>query len=292
MQSVTNDYLQISVKQIGAELCSIVSKKSGKEYMWNADPMIWGSHAPVLFPIIGSLKNGEFFFENKKYSIPKHGFVRNNKNLIVDKSKADRLEYSIKYNEESLKIYPFQFEFYVRYILKDNFIIVEHEVKNLSQISPMYFSIGGHAAFKCPVNTQEKFSDYYLEFEKEELIDTWELQSDGLISPNKHPLFLNNRQLSLYKNIFDNGALIIKHLNSKKIYLKSRKSNQVLIVEYPEFNNLAIWAMPGAQFVCIEPWLGLPDNYDTNQDFTQKEGILMLGQNERFKASYTITIKE
>lgn len=292
MHTIKNNSLQISVKNVGAELCSIKSLKSGKEYMWDANSKFWGSHAPVLFPIIGSLKNGEFLFETKKYSVPKHGLIRNNNNLKIDATKSNRLEYSFKFNDESLKLYPFQFEFFVRYILTDNTISVEHEVINHSHDMAMYFSLGGHPAFKCPINSDEQYSDYYLEFEKEEFLDTWELQSDGLIGPKKHPLLMNNRQLSLDEKIFNNGALIIKNLNSKIISLKSRKTNQVLMVDYREFSNLALWAIPGAQFICIEPWLGLPDNYNTNQDFIIKEGNIKLNHNKRFKASYTITIME
>ena len=292
MHTIKNNSLQISVKKLGAELCSIKSFTSGKEYMWDADPQYWGSYAPVLFPIIGSLKNGEFIFENKKYAVPKHGMIRNNKSLKIDATKSDRIEYSYKYDDESLKLYPFKFEFFVRYILVHNSIVVEHEVINHSLDNAMYFSLGGHPAFKCPINKNENYSDYYLEFDKVELIDTWELQSDGLIGPNKYPLLINSRQLSLNDSIFNKGAIIIKHLNSKKIYLKSRKSDQVLSVEYPDFTSLAFWAIPGAQFVCIEPWIGLPDNYNSNQDFTHKEGNVKLEQKKRFKASYTINIKE
>lgn len=292
MHTIKNNYLQISVKHIGAELCSIKSLLSGKEYMWNANPKYWGSHAPVLFPIIGSLKNGEFLFENVKYSIPKHGLIRNNKELTVDATKCDRLIYSLKYNEKSLKLYPFKFEFHVSYILEENSIVIEHEVINHSDDNPMYFSVGGHAAFKCPINSNEEYSDYYLEFEKNERVETWDLQQDGLLGPNKRSLLKDKNKLVLTKELFEKGALIIKEHKSRKVYLKSKKSKQILLIEYPDFSNLAIWAIPGASFVCIEPWIGLPDNYDTNQDFTLKEGNIKLEKKKKFKASYTITIVE
>ena len=218
--------------------------------------------------------------------------IRNNRNLKVNANKAGRLEYSLKYDDQSLKSFPFQFEFCVRYIFVGNLIVVEHEVINHSHDSAMYFSLGGHPTFKCPINRNKHYSDYFLEFEKEERIDVWELLFNGLIGPNKSELAINNRCLDLNENIFNDGALIVKHLNSKIIKLRSRKTNQVITVAYSDFSSLALWAIPGAQFVCIEPWIGLPDNYDTNQDFILKEGNVKLEQKKSFKASYTITIEE
>lgn len=290
MQTIQNTSLRIQIQDKGAELCSIVSLKNGKEYMWSADPTIWGSYSPVLFPIIGALKNGEYFFKNKRYSIPKHGFIRNNENLIFKQISNNCIEYSLKYNEESLKNYPFQFEFNIRFRLIDNSILVEHEVINHSSEDEMYFSLGGHPAFKCPFNENEIYEDYYLEFEKIENCRTWEVLPTGLINSTTHTLLENTNQLSLHKNLFDNDALILKEHNSKKVSLKSRKSNDSITIIYKDFHYLGIWAKPAANFICIEPWLGISDSYDTDQNFETKEGIVKLAADSRFQASYTIII--
>ena len=292
MLTIKNNFLQISVKKTGAELCSILSLNSGKEYMWNADPKFWGSHAPVLFPIIGSLKNGSFYYENKQYSVPKHGLIRNNNKLKVNATKTDRLEFSLMYDDESLKLYPFYFEFKVSYILSEKSVVVDHEVINHSLDTPMYFSLGGHPAFNCPINADESYSDYYLEFELDEDIDAWKIQKDGLLGPNKQPLTIDHRKWSITENMFDGGALIIKHLKSKKIMLKSKKSDQVLSIDFTDFSNLALWAIPNAPFICIEPWIGLPDTYDSDQQLLHKEGIIKLEPKKCYNASYTITIKD
>lgn len=290
MQTIQNTSLRIQIQDKGAELCSIVSLKNGKEYMWSADPTIWGSYSPVLFPIIGTLKNGEYFFKNKRYSIPKHGFIRNNENLIFKQISNNCIEYSLKYNEESLKNYPFQFEFNIRFRLIDNSILVEHEVINHSSEDEMYFSLGGHPAFKCPFNENEIYEDYYLEFEKIENCRTWEVLPTGLINSTTHTLLENTNQLSLHKNLFDNDALILKEHNSKKVSLKSRKSDDSITIIYKDFRYLGIWAKPAANFICIEPWLGISDSYDTDQNFETKEGIVKLAADSRFQASYTIII--
>lgn len=290
MRSIQNTHLKISVQDKGAELCSIVSLKKGKEYMWNADPSVWGSYAPVLFPIIGALKDGEYEYEGKKYSVPKHGFIRNNENLQFHQISANVIAYSLKYDKESLKNYPFKFEFFIRFILENNSILVEHEVINHSNTDEMYFSLGGHPAFKCPISEEEVYEDYYLEFEKIENVATWEVMSSGLINTTTRSLLENTNQLHLHKHLFDNDALILKEHNSKKVSLKSRKSTNSVIIEYQDFHYLGIWAKPGANFVCIEPWLGISDSHDTDQNFTTKEGILRLEAQKSFKASYRVIV--
>lgn len=291
MRTIQNTQLKISVQDKGAELCSIVSLKNEKEYMWHADPAIWGSYAPVLFPIIGALKNGEYLYEGKTYSVPKHGFIRNNEKLRFEQISENVIAYSLKYDEESLKKYPFKFEFFIRFILEDNSILVEHEIINHSETDEMYFSLGGHPAFKCPINEGENYEDYYLEFEKVESVPTWEVLSSGLIDSTTRPLLENTNELNLYKNLFDKDALILKEHNSKRVSLKSRKSNNSVTVEYKDFPYLGIWAKPAADFVCIEPWLGISDSHDTDQDFTTKEGVLKLEAQSNFKASFRIIIE-
>jgi galactose mutarotase-like enzyme len=292
LETLRNHILQIGFQDKGAELCSIISQRTGKEFMWNANPEIWGSYAPVLFPIIGALKDGEFIYENQRYSVPKHGFIRNNENLIFKQVSDNCLEYSLKFDEESLKSYPFEFEFFVRYILVENIITVEHEIVNHSNIEPMFFSVGGHPAFKCPLNEDEKYEDYFLEFEEVENINTWEVLSSGLINSSTKPLIENSNILQLSKSIFDNDALILKDLRSEKVSLKSKKSTTSITIEYFDFPYLGIWAKPGGQFVCIEPWLGISDSHSTNKDFTKKEGIIRLESNSNFIASYRISINE
>ena len=292
MHTVSGDLLKISVQDKGAELCSIISKKTGNEFMWNANPDVWGSYAPVLFPIIGALKDNEFLYEGKSYSVPKHGFIRNNENLKVKQISNNCLEYSLKFDDESLKFYPFEFEFIVRYRLEGNTISVEHVVLNHSEDKPLFFSVGGHPAFKCPIQDGESYEDYFLEFTEVEKVSTWEVLSNGLINTTTRSLIENSNSLPLTNTLFDNDALILKDLKSKKVSLKSNKSTVSVTLEYPDFNYLGVWAKPGGQFVCIEPWLGISDSNTTDKDFTKKEGIIRLEAKTDFKASYSIKIEE
>jgi len=290
MHTLENNKLKISVKKTGAELCNIAAFKNKKRFMWDANPDVWGSYAPNLFPIIGALKEDTYIFENKTYTLPKHGFIRHNENIKLLEQTTNSLTFGLTYSEESLKIYPFKFEFTITYTLNDNKIEVLHTVKNVDN-KTLYFSVGGHPAFKCPVFENETYDDYYLEFETTENSETHLINMDnGLISSKTKPMLNHTNKLNLFHDIFNEDALIFKDLNSRKVALKSNKNGEILNVNYEDFGYLGIWAKPNGDYVCIEPWLGIADSESTNQNFKEKEGILALEPNETFKAAYSIEI--
>lgn len=290
MYTLQNNKLKIAVKKIGAELCEITSVKNNTAFMWNADPKVWGSYAPNLFPIIGALKNNTYFFENKKYTLPKHGFVRNNVDVTLHEQTENNLTLKLFSNKALLEIYPFQFEFYITYTLSNNTIEVSHTVKN-KDTKTMYFSVGGHPAFKCPVFENENYDDYFLEFEhtensKRHLIN----MESGLISSTTKAVFDNSNQIPLKHDLFHEDALVFKDIKSKKITLKSNKNGAILSVIFNDFPFMGIWAKPNGDYICIEPWLGIADGETTNQNLKEKEGIITLETQKTFKAVYSIEI--
>jgi len=290
MYTLENRKLKIGIKKIGAELSQISSVKNINEFMWDANPAIWANHAPNLFPIIGALKEDSYRFENKKYAMTKHGFIRNNKDIAIHEKTNDSLTFKLSQNESTLKSYPFKFEFYITYKLTDNKIDIIHTVKNCDE-QRLYFSLGGHPAFKCPVYENENYEDYVLEFEHDEnsvrhLIN----METGLISSKTKPVFNNSNKIPLTHDLFNEDALIFKDLKSRKVTLKSDTYGAILSISYKEFPYLGIWAKPNGNYVCIEPWLGIADYEDTNQELKTKEGILSLEANKSFTASYTIEI--
>ena len=287
----SNSSLSAAVTKTGIELCSVKSIKTGTEYIWQANPDVWGSHAPVLFPVIGALKNGVFMFDRNTYSLPKHGIVRHSDNVMLTEQTETSLLFTLSWDKESLKHYPFKFEFQTRYSLSGSTVTIDHTVINHG-VGPMYFSLGGHPAFNCPVYDNEDYSDYYLEFEQNETASTWLLNSNGLVSSERRPILNGSNELPLHNHLFDDDALIFKNLKSNKVDLVSKTSGRILTTSYQGFPYLGIWAKPGAPFVCIEPWQGIADAADTSQDFTQKEGIMSLGAGETHKAEYSIRFHE
>lgn len=288
---IESDLLRVAINQVGAELSQLHSKTSGKEYLWDANPAVWASHAPVLFPTIGALKNNTYFYEGKSYQLPKHGFIRNNAAVEVVGQESNSVTLRLSTSETTLAVYPFEFKFLITYSVEGNKLTVAHQVVNTGTTS-LLFSLGAHPGFKCPINEGESYEDYFLEFEQKETAETWELAGDGLVSNTTIPVLTDTKTLPLHSHIFDKDALIFKNLKSRKVTLRSKKSSQSVAVDYPDFNYLGIWAKPGASFVCIEPWLGIADSFDTNQDFASKEGILRLEAGKNFQASYSVIINE
>ncbi|MFV8224520.1 aldose 1-epimerase family protein [Christiangramia aquimixticola] len=287
--TIENEYLKIRVLEKGAELCSIINKKNNREYIWQADPEVWASHAPNLFPIIGALKNGKYVFKGEEYELPKHGFIRHNENIRLKEKSETQLVFELLYSEETLKAYPFKFSFRITFILKENSLEVDHQIINLDTNS-IYFSFGGHPAFNIQHFENEEIEDYSLVFDQKMDLSTHLLNSEGLISSKTEGILDNEHKIRLNRNIFEKDALIFKNIESKKVDLVSAKNGKILSVEYSDFRDLGIWAKPGASYVCIEPWLGMADLEDTDQNLKKKEGILKLKAKNEFNASYTIKI--
>lgn len=292
MHKLYNNLLKIAVKPIGAELCEISSIKNGKQFMWHGDPEIWNGIAPNLFPIIGCLKNDQYTYNGKTYSMPKHGFYRKSDQIVLVNKTENSLTFSLKNNDGILKLFPFKFEFLITYTLTDNTLQINHTVKNLDN-KAIYFSIGGHPAFKCPVYKNENYTDYSLVFEANETAETYLLNDQNyLLTDNTRPAFSTKNSIHLTTDLFNNDALIFKDLKSRKVSLVSKTNGEILNMTFKDFNYLGIWAKPKAPYVCIEPWLGIADHENSNQDLTKKEGIIKLEIDKEFNASYSIQIHE
>ena len=287
--TLSNQKLRVSILNKGAEISEITSIENNKNYLWDGNPEIWGSYAPVLFPIIGSLKNNTCEINNRQYNIPKHGIIRHNKNLKVIEKQKTKLTLELCYSEETLLIYPFKFKFVIMFELNENTLLVSHIVENLDS-ADIFFHLGGHPAFKCPFNSNERYEDYWVEFDHIENSSVTTLTQDGLISDQTIHMLNNTTQLHLDGKMFNQDALIFKNLKSRRVTLKCSNHNESIIVDYKDFPVLALWAKPKAPFICIEPWIGCADHKHTNGIFKSKDNLIKLPKNEIFKASYSITL--
>lgn len=291
IHTISNSTLNLSVQQTGAEICSIQSVKSGKEYIWQADPDVWGSYAPVLFPIVGALKENCYTFDGKRYSMPKHGFIRYSDKLEATNNTSDRIVFKLKSDAETLAMYPFEFEFIITYQLLGNRINIMHKVIN-TDVKEMLFSLGGHPAFRCPVNTNEIFDDYFIEFEASEKASSHRLTDGGLVSDKTFLVLDNTDILPLKHSLFEKDAMIFKKLKSRKVRLRSHRSDQYITLRFSDFNFLGIWTKPHAPFVCLEPWLGITDSVNTDGNLKNKEAMIKLPVGQSFMAQYSIEINE
>ena len=288
--TLENEYLAIHVKQAGAELCGIRSQRTGLEYMWDAQPEVWANSAPVLFPVIGMMKNGGYYYKNQWYSMLRHGFARNNPNFVLTDD-THGLRFSLGHSPETLAMFPFEFRLNVNFTLHGQTVRVEHQVHNLGN-ETMYFSLGAHPAFRCPRHWGEAYSDYYLEFNQPENSARWQVGTQGLIGTKTTPFFDHTRRLMLDKELFAGDALVFKDLKSTEIALRSTQSQEVLTVQFDGFPYMGIWAKYGGNFVCIEPWQGIADSETATGLIEEKEGIIALAAGASHTATYSVRIAE
>ncbi len=289
MHNLENHLVSIKIKDIGAELCSLYEKHHDIEYIWYGDKSIWGRNAPVLFPIIGKVKDNAYKVNKKSYSLPQHGFARDCNFDLIEKTDTS-LCFELLYSKETLKIYPFKFKLQIKYELIKNILEINYKVVNLDN-DEIYFSLGAHPGFNCPLYPNENFDDYYLELEKHETLNTLCLNSEGYFNNKSKPFLMNENKISLNYDIFKEDALVFKNLKSESVTLKSTKNQRQVKVSFKDFPYLGIWTKgKDAPFVCIEPWYGHADFEDFTGEFKNKEGILKLNINEEFNAKMSIEV--
>ena len=288
MQTLKNNQLTVKINPKGAELSSLFNIENQTEYLWNADPTFWGKSSPVLFPIVGALKNDIYRFEGKEYTLPRHGFARD-REFIVEKSEENSVTFLLTYDENTLKVYPFKFEFRLIYSLENNTMSVTYSVKNIGE-NKMYFSVGGHPAFAVPLAEDTAYDDYYLEFNKTETFKRWGLTTDGLIETQPIDFLAYTNNLNLTKELFYDDAIVFKNLESTFVTLKSNKTNRQIKFDFEGFPCIGIWAKEEADFVSIEPWCGIADSLNHNQELTEKEGMNCLAIGDIFEKTWRVTI--
>jgi len=276
------------IRSLGGELASLRRLDTGIEYLWNGDPQYWSGSSPVLFPIVCALKDGKMEWKGQKYSIGNHGFVRKSEFEVVSTTESEAI-FRQSWSEETLKAYPFRYELTVRYLLAGNKLRITYQVANRGA-QPMPFQIGTHPGFRCPLTEQERFEDYYLEFERDEKLERFFLDPANTIISGKSALLPPGRRLPLTRELFSDGALVFKKVRSRKVTLRSRTSDHKVEVVSENLPALGIWQAKGAPFVCIEPWHGLADSNDFQGSFTEKELMVQLDPQKSFECFLEISV--
>jgi galactose mutarotase-like enzyme len=288
MTILENEFLKVSIDAKGAQLSSLRNKVTGTEHMWQADASVWPWHAPNLFPIVGQLINDELLVDGEKYPLKRHGFARQSEFILLE-STEESATFSLPNSEKTLEVYPYKFDFQVMYTLIENALRITYKLINRDK-KPVYFSVGGHPAFNVPFGADESYEDYYVEFETPENLETHLLSAQGTFTGETHPVATPDKKLYLTRDLFNADALVFKNLQSRMVTIKSDKHDRTLSVEFPHFNYLGLWAKPGADFLCIEPWLGCADNGTEPKDISEKEAIQKVAVGHVFEASYYISI--
>ena len=278
--SIKNSFLKASINPKGAELISL--KSANREYIWEGDPAFWGKHSPVLFPIVGTLKNNKYQYRDKEFKLSRHGFARDMVFEVLEQTES-AVVFSLKASEETLELYPFPFELQLQYVLEGHQLKICYKVFNHGSVA-MPFSLGVHPAFALPNDSKE----YALAFNHDEQLQYFLLEND-LLSDTTATIELKDQHLSLDYALFENDALVFKELNSDTVAILEN-GKPLLEVGFSGFPNLGIWTKPGAPFICIEPWFGYADTPQSNGNLFQKEGMQVLAGYEVFDCELTIQI--
>jgi galactose mutarotase-like enzyme len=279
--TLSSENYRITVDTIGAELKSF-QDPAGKEFIWNSDPAHWMRSSPLLFPTIGNVRNNKTIMKGSEYPMPKHGFCKDMEFNIFSSGK-NYATFVLISNEETLKSYPYHFELWLSYELQKNKIRMTYQVFNKSD-DPMYYHIGAHPGFMCPLETGESMVDYVLQFEKKENIKSivYDVKKLCFDSSKTYYSLENSSMIPLSAELFDHDAVYFRHTNSHEVSLINPDTQKGIHMSYPDFSSIAFWTPVGGHspFLCLEPWNGAAIFEDEDDIFCHKRDILTLKQKE------------
>lgn len=291
MQAVLeNEELKVTINYFGAELSSIVKKENNAEYMWNADEKFWKRSAPVLFPFVGSLKNKEFLYEDSAYPMGQHGFARDMEFSLVSND-GKQAWFSLSSDDTTYEKYPFAFTLEIGYLLTGHTLKVIWKVVNEDE-KPMYFSIGGHPAFMCPLNGEGKQTDYFIAFDTDKDLTYSKLSENGLVYKKDNVLPTNGGTMQVTEHLFDEDALVVEGNQAHRVSLCKPDGKPYLTVSF-DAPLFGLWspAKKGAPFICIEPWYGRCDSEEFTGTLEEREYGHCLDARENFEAAYDIIVE-
>lgn len=288
LYTLKNNSAMLQIDSLGAEIKSF-KDVFGTEYMWSGDPAYWKRTAPVLFPIVGSLRNKTTVIDGQPYTMGQHGFARDMEFRVLYQSET-RIVFCLKSNAETKKMYPYEFDLLITYTLEGSSYTCKYEVVNMDDRS-IYFALGAHPGFNCPVVPGEPFENYQIEFGEPQTADCPYVQDNGVIAFHKRRRVIENAKvIPLNRELFAHDALIFDSLTSKTVRIVSRTTGRGVEMDFNGFDYLGIWQprTDSTPFVCLEPWVGIADCDDSDGVYEHKRGIRRLEKSESFTVAYTL----
>jgi galactose mutarotase-like enzyme len=302
MSFLENDRLKVEVSAFGAELHSVYNKSTGFEYLWHGDKSYWGRRSPVLFPIVGKVWNGRMKYCGAEYALSQHGFARDCEFAKLDESQLSRLllkrdgdvqkcGFVLYSNEETKKLYPFDFALYIIYCLIDNCLEVNWIVENRTE-GDMYFQIGAHPAFNYRNFDEDAEFQGYMKFDRVGKLSLTTLECGGYAARERREIEVSPDGIVINKSTFAGDALVFeKQLN--RVTLCDRNGEAYVEVEF-DAPVVGLWSpakIGYAPFMCIEPWYGRCDDSNFDGDYNEKPYINYLKEGESFRSTYKIILK-
>ncbi len=281
---IKNNRMSLTVSEHGAEITSI--QLDGAERMWGADPAFWGRTAPVLFPIVGALKDNTYRYAGGTYTMGQHGFARDMDFTLTDQTE-DKLEFTLSDNEETYEKYPFHFQLQITYEVFQNECRVTWKVKNTDE-KTMYFQIGGHPAFAVPCEGGMIRDDYSVRAGESPLLEVAFLDK-GLLGQEKE---LHSNEFVLEDDTFARDAFVLQNDTIGHLEIVNHLSNQVKVRVSADVPVWGIWSTADkkAPFVCLEPWYGRCDKEDFEGELSEREYMQSLEPGEEFTGGYQMEL--
>lgn len=271
----------------GAELCSLSDQRNREEFIWQRDPAWWASSAPILFPIIGRLKDSAYTIAGQRYAIPKHGFARE-----MDFTHVATTETSMTFHLTDTDVtraqFPFAFLLAVTFTLADRTLAVDYRMVNRSA-EEMAFGLGSHPAFNLPPSAGP-LTDWSIGFDQKEPPSYHRVTENLLSSAPTSFAFTADNAIDLNDKTFEHDALIFKSIRSRRLTIRHRTQGTRLTFDTGGAPTLGIWANPGAPYVCLEPWWGFDDSSEINSELFAKPALMKLNAGETFTTGYRVTV--
>lgn len=289
--TLRSDLLKVQADSLGAQLTSIQTRQ-GVELLWQADPAIWGRHAPLLFPVIGRLRDGKYTVGGREYAISQHGFARDSEFQVVEQTE-NAVTFQLEESAQTLEKYPFAFCLQVKYTLEGGTLTKTHTVCNRSR-ETMYYEVGGHDGFCTTLLPGERMEDYYLEFSGLSEITPFGMDEQNFLTLDKqtYPLQEGGR-LPLPPRVFGLDTVVLEQMPVHQVTLANRKNSIRLTMQFDQFDYLGIWTKPMEEptnYICIEPWTTLPECAFTDSALEHKPGIRALPPGQTESLRYQVTV--
>ena len=290
MLTLENGDLSVLVSSTGAELRSVV--RDGLERMWCGDPAVWGRRAPLLFPLIGRLRDGWYALGGRRVDAPTHGFCRD-RVFTAEQVSSTHARFKTVSDEGTRAVYPFDFSLRVDFSLEGNAIVKTHTLENVGKV-PMPFELGGHEAYATRLLPEERMADYFVRFEGLDAIELFGMDSSGILTLPKTRVPLENGRLTKTPEQLGIDTVVLENVPGSVVTLACDKNDYEVTVEFSDFPYLGIWTAAGqddARYLCLEPWSALPDAHFSSRELAEKPGVRTLEPGERATLSYRMTFR-
>lgn len=284
-----NEFLYVEIAEMGAEVTRIYDKTEDNEILWEGNPVYWKRHSPVLFPNVGKTYKNRVLINGTQYPTSQHGFARDNVFTCIEAAN-EKASFMFRSSEETKEVYPFDFELHINYKLNKKELTVEWQVKNCGD-ETMYFTIGGHPAFRF-AKPEETKADYVLKIPGKEKLEYVLIDiSCGCANVDEiHTLQLSEETYPLSDELFAKDALVVDNGQIEEAWLCHKDGTPYVGVRSAGFPNYGIWSVEGAPFVCLEPWMGRCDNVGFNAELSEKPNVNKVEAGEKFIKDYTIVV--